>query len=141
MFGSTGDDDKNHGASPNLYTGYYGATVGLCRSLIAFDFKSFNDDYPGAEIAAVRLMLYAYASTSYGSVYAKAALQPWGGASGDWEVQEGAKTYAAADDDEPTWNSYQHNTATWNSAGADAEVAGVEGDVVGDYNGDRKSVV
>ena len=134
IFSGAGVVNYNHGDSPVLYNGYYNSTVGTCRAHIAFDFKSFNDDYPDAVIDAVRLVMKPSSVSATGNTYIYATLMPWGVATGNWEVNEGIGTYDPANTGEPTWNCRTYAT-NWNSTGADAETADVHGDAAGDYGG------
>ena len=136
IFSGNGDDNNN-GASQNLFTGLYNESIGVVRTLIAFDLKSFNDDYPNAGIESARLYLYPYEVTTTTNSYLYAALQPWGDPAGNWEVNEGLGTYDPANNNEPTWNSYKHNTSTWTTAGAGDTTSGVDGDVAGDMEAPR----
>lgn len=136
--GSLNAANLNYGINANLYAGYYNL-LGLnfkYRSLIEFDFDTFQNNYPYAIIDSVNLTLFAYSKDGAAThiLNVTPVLMRWGYPQESlWDVWQGAHDGLGIAN-EPTWNYRTHLNESWNSNGSSATVEGKHGNQISDYN-------
>ena len=142
----SGDTDANYGqrdgsavSVENTIGTYDGTETTYARGLLYFDVDQ-RSNAGTATVSAVTLYIYISSVSGYDATYPLkifALLQDWSYA--DAGRPAGHNVYEGDNNDtvgtnEVCWSHREYSGTAWNTAGADANASGVDGDVSGDYD-------